>query len=264
MTVINEELQVTLDDAVREILGNLTGLDLTYNPDYDRYRAITRQLNRALRLNALEREWSYYSDVETIGSTSEGDTDYYLPPNLRARVIGDDCLRLVDTDGKVRLWAYFLPRDALHKYETRSGLWAAQIRDRISLSRPITVNEDGWDVQVPVMREPVMFRLPEQPEDPDDPLIEVSDLVRDQLVDFPYPDVIIMRAGMLYAMTDPIMQPRVQTLEAQYKDLMYQIIERDERSTDSPYLNDFTVPIVSDLTSGAHSHRHPHADERRR
>ena len=48
-----------------------------------------------------------------------------------------------------------------------------------------------------------------------------------------------------------------------YKDLMYQLIERDDRTTDSPYLNEFAVPIISDI-NGSYSgpHGHPHADER--
>lgn len=260
----SEELQVSLDEAVGEILGNLTGLDLSYSPEYDRYRAITRQLNRALRLNALEKEWSYYASTATVGTTSTGDTDFYLPANLRARILADDCVRLVDSNGLVQRWAYFLPRDAIHKYSDRAGLWAALIRDHVQLSRALTTDESGLDVQLPVMREPYMFRLPPHPEDPEEPLEVVPDEIREQLVDFCYPDVVIQRAAMLYAMTDPVMQPRVQTLEAQYKDLMYQVIERDERSSDSPEMNSFTVPILSGLSSPYASHRHPHADERRR
>lgn len=52
----NAEVQMTLDEAVAEVLGQLTGLDLEYDPRLDRYRAITRQLNRATRANALEHE----------------------------------------------------------------------------------------------------------------------------------------------------------------------------------------------------------------
>jgi hypothetical protein len=55
----------------------------------------------------------------------------------------------------------------------------------------------------------------------------------------------------------------VQTLEAQYKDLMYQLIERDDRATDSPFQNEFTVPVQNSLEGGSVAHRHPHADERR-
>jgi hypothetical protein len=45
---------------------------------------------------------------------------------------------------------------------------------------------------------------------------------------------------------------------------MYQIIEREGRFTDSPYLNEFLVPVQSDLGSSGHaSHpHHPHSDER--
>lgn len=87
--------------------------------------------------------------------------------------------------------------------------------------------------------------------------------VRNQEIDFPYPDVVILRAAMYYAMTDPVMQPRVQTLEAQYKDLMYQIIERDDRNTDSPFENEFIVPVQGGLAYpgfGGMGHMHPHAD----
>jgi hypothetical protein len=115
-----------------------------------------------------------------------------------------------------------------------------------------------------VMREPVMFRLPDQPEDPNDPLVVVDPAIRDQPIDFSYPDVIILRAAFYVAQTDPIMQPRVQTLEAQYKDLMYQIIERDDRNTDSPYLNEFFVPVQNSLVDQGFYHPHPHSDERRR
>ena len=56
-----------------------------------------------------------------------------------------------------------------------------------------------------------------------------------------------MRAAYLYAQTDPLMQPRVQTLEANYKDRMYSLKERDERATDASYVNDFSMGIESSL-----------------
>jgi hypothetical protein len=55
----------------------------------------------------------------------------------------------------------------------------------------------------------------------------------------------------------------VQTIEAQYKDLMYQVIERDDRMTDSPFLNEFDLGISNGIVPVRLSHRHPHADERR-
>jgi hypothetical protein len=172
-------------------------------------------------------------------------------------------VRLVDDDGNVVEWAYFLPRDALHKYAYRQGLWAAVTNNRLTFSRDLWTGEDGLDIQVPVMREPRQFRLPIQPLDPNEDRIPVPEETRLQLVDFWYPDLIVLRAATYYAMTDPIMQPRVQTLEAQTKDLMYQIIERDDRNTDSPYENHFFVPVQNGLRDGAVSPFHPHADERR-
>jgi hypothetical protein len=44
-----------------------------------------------------------------------------------------------------------------------------------------------------------------------------------------------------------MMQPRVQTLEEQYKDMMYQLIERDTNFTDSPNQNEFIVPVQNDI-----------------
>lgn len=260
---MNEETLLTLDDAVEEVLGQLTGLELMYEPELSRYRAIARALNKALRLNALEHEWSYYASTEDVGTSYEGQEAILLTSSMRPRMTGDDSLRFVDENGVVRKWAYFLPRDALHKYRSRAGLWCSVVRDHIDLSRPLTGAEAGFTIQAPIMREPTMFVLPDQPEDPDLPLESVPDEVRQQPVDFVYPDVITMRAAFLYAQTDPVMQPRVQTLEAQYKDLMYQIIERDDRATDSPYLNEWFVPVSGSI-EGSYSgwHLHPLADER--
>lgn len=260
----NSETQMTLDEAVAEVLGVLTGLDLAYEPEQDRYQAITRAINRAMRSIALEKEWSYYSSTTSIGNTSHGDTQMYLPGSVRPRMTSDDCVRLCRTaDDRTVVWAYFLPRDAIHKYRERRGLWCAVTGNMLQWSRPIYQGEAGLDVQLPVMREPIMFRLPTQPADPDEDLVEVPTSTREQLVDFIYPDLVVLKAAYLYAQTDPVMQPRVQTLEAQYKDLMYQVIERDDRHTDSPYSNEFTVPIQSDLNGTGGWHEHPHADERR-
>ena len=56
----------------------------------------------------------------------------------------------------------------------------------------------------------------------------------------------------------------MQTLEAKYKDLMYQLVERDDRITDQPYLNEILVPISNSVLGGSSPlrHGHPHADER--
>ena len=260
---INTQLNLTLDDAVTEVLGLLTGLDLAYDPTYDRYRAVTRMINRALRAFALEHEWSYYSDTVEIALATEGTNILTMPPDLRPRMIRDDAVRLVDTNGVVRVWAYFLPRDALHKYGDRRGLWVAYRDNELLFSRPFFDYEVGWSVQAPVMREPTMFVLPDPPEDAADPVQIVPALTRNQPVDFFYPDLIVARAAYMYALTDPIMQPRAQTLEANYKDLMYQLIERDDRMTDSPYENEITLPIQSGLSGHSYNgHGHPHADAR--
>lgn len=252
MTAMNPELSYTLDDAVTEVLGLLTGLDLSYEPELDRYRSITRQLNRALRSNALENEWSYYSSVLSLGNVSEGDVEMLLPTSSRPRIINDDAVRLVDADGRIVRWAYFLPRDALHKYQHRQGLWCAITRKSLQFSRPILLEEAGLEVQLPVMREPKMFRLPETGR-------KVPTTVRKQAIDFPYPDAIITRAAFYYAQTDPVMQPRVPTLEEGYKDVMYQLIERDSSHTDTPYSNTFTLPIQSGLHDES-GYRPPLAD----
>lgn len=250
---MNTEVQLTLDDAVQEVLGMLTGLDLNYIPEMDRYRAITRQLNRALRSNALELEWSYYASTLSLGNVSTGEREVSLPTNQRPRIINDDAVRLVDAQGLTQRWAYFLPRDALHKYEDRGGLWCSVTRQLLLFSRPITSQESGLEVLVPVMREPRMFRLPEKTK-------TVPSTIRKQTIDFPYPDVVVMRAAYYYAQTDPVMQPRAQTLEENYKSLMYQLIERDSANTDTPYENQFILPLENGLISVDTSHRHPHAE----
>ena len=263
-TSINPELVFTLDDAVKEVLGNLTGQDLTYDPRFDRYVAVTRQLNRALRSNALEHEWGYYAATADAGIATEGQRSVQLQVGMRPRAVGDDAVRLVDDNGNVAEWAYVLPRDALSKYIGRpQGLWCSITRNTVEFCRPLWGYEVGLHIQVPVMREPVMFRLPQQPEDAEEELETVPQVIRDQAVDFSYPDVITVRAAFYYAQTDPIMQPRVQTLEAQYKDLMYQVIERDDRYTDSPYQNEFFLGIQGSLVDRGFYHNHPHSDERR-
>lgn len=251
---MNVETSLTLDEAVAEVLGMLTGLDLEYDPEQDRYRAITRQLNRALRANALEQEWGFYADELEVGTAKSGDRTIQLPSNARPRVTGDDAV-LLKHEGETVRWAYFLPRDAQPKYESMTGLWCSITRQTLTFSRPFHKSEDGYEIFIPVMREPRMFRLPETGE-------EVPDSIRNQLVDFDYPDVIIARAAWAYAQTDPVMQPRVQTLEQGYKDLMYQIMERDSNITDTPYLNDFRLGIHGSLEDVpiTDTHLHPHSD----
>lgn len=260
---MNPDTRLSLDDAVQEILGMLTGLDMTYDPTFDRYRAIARQLNRALRANALEHEWSYYFDMLSLGPAVESERFFVLADDQRPRIINDDAVRLCDDAGRPVVWAYFLPRDSLSKYANRGGLWCAVTRNLVQFNRPFTAQEAGLDVQLPIMREPVMFVLPEAPEDPNVPADEIDPDVRNQYVDFVYPDVVVSRAAYMYAQTDPVMQPRAQTLELQYKDLMYQVIERDDRNTDTPFQNDFFVPVQNGIFPESRFRPWPVADNRR-
>lgn len=260
---MNPEVTMTLDEAVDDVLGLLTGMDLSYASNFDRYRVVARALNRALRANALEKEWSYYSSIEEIGTARYGVQEISLRASVRMRIIGDDSIRLVDEKGVPRVWAYVLPRDAIEKYPSRRGLWAAVSNQSIRFSRPFNQVEDGLRIQIPVMREPKMFRLPPHPENDTDPLPVLSQEIRDQPVDFDFPDLIVMKAAYYIVQADPVMQPRVQSLDEQYKQLFYALNERDDRNTDSPFLNEFFVPIQATIhdTSRQDWH-HPHSDER--
>src|SRR5690606_29773226 len=133
--------------------------------------------------------------------------------SVRPRIVNDDAVRFVDREGNARVWAYILPRDALHKYNGRGGLYASVTRSTLSFSKPLWSALEGLTIQVPVMREPRMFNLPPAPETDEDEVIEFPQEIREQTVDFDFPDVIIVRAAYQYAQTDPVMQPRVQTLE---------------------------------------------------
>lgn len=258
----NPNVAMTLRECVDEVLGILTGLDLTYNPNFDRFRAITRAINRALRAHATEQEWSYYSSLEQVGYAYEGERIVPIGSTVRPRIINDDAVRLVDADGTVRVWAYFLPRDAIHKYgHRRRGLWVSHTKSSLEFSRPFGYYEEGLAIEVPVMREPKLFNLPELPSDPNSPLPAVPQNILEQELDYDYPDVVILRAAYYYAQTDPLMQPRVQTLESQYKDLMYQLMERDSRNTDTPYENTFILPIDSDIYGHRDYYPYPLADE---
>lgn len=241
MSTINPDVSMNLEQAVLEVLTVLTGQTLNYDPDMDRFRVVASCLNRAMRSNALEANWSYYSDVVTVDLTGlAGDQTFDITTDKRFRIINDDAVRFI-LDGIPVAWAYFLPRDALHKYRNRAGLWAAVTRNTLTLSRPLPDLYDGLTMEIPVMREPVPFDIPADPTDVFDPLVLAQE------VDFDFPDVIIARAAYIYAQTDPMMQPRVQTLEAEYKDLMYQLLERDTAFTDTPYQNEFVVPVQSDI-----------------
>lgn len=255
----NPNVAMTLHQAVQQVLHDLIGLDVEYEPGEPRYNAVVRMLNRALRANALEHEWSYYSDILDLGAVVSGQNSFTLANTVRVRQTNDDAVR-IRHEGYTVGWAYFLPRDALHKYAHRAGLWASYTNGQLDFSRPFTEAEAdyGYEVAVPIMREPVPFVLPELGVDPDTHSTTLAEL------DFSNPDVIIGRAAYYYAQTDPVMQPRVQTLEGDYKDLMYQLIERDVAHTDSPYQNDFFVPVMGSLNDSVVGHGlHPHADDRR-
>ena len=253
----SKEVQLTLSEAVDEVQSTLTGLDVQYNPAFDRFKSVTRFLNRALRAVALEKDWSWYASTEEVGTVVAGLQSVDLNPSLRPRIISDDAVRLVDANGTTVVWAYFLPRDAIHKYASREGFWVATTRTTLTFNRPLPPGLAGLRILVPAMREPRMFRLPEAGE-------EIPDFILNQAVDFDYPDLVVAKAAQLLAETDPIAQPRVQTLEAKYKDLMYQLVERDDRITDQPYLNEILVPISNSVLGGSSPlrHGHPHADER--
>jgi len=244
---MNPDVAMTLDEAVAEVQGLLTGLDLELIPEQNQYNAITRQLNRGLRAVALESEWSYYSSLENVGTVHTGDRSIVIRSTVRPRIIGNDSCRLVREDGQVVEWVAWVPRDSLQVYAWQHGLWACHARTSILLSRPIFVHEDGLSFQVPVMREPVMFRLPQQPEDGTD-VVPVDDDIREQTVDFDYPDLVIRKAAYFYAQTNPLWQPRVQTLEANYKELLYPLVERDTRHTDAPPQNEWLMPISGDIS----------------
>lgn len=245
MTTINPDVTMTLEEAVEDVLSILTGQELQYDPTMDRFRTITKHLNRALRSMALESEWSYYNTVITLPLAGAGlDLVFDIPTTFRFRVISDDAVRVVNADGDPVAWAYFLPRDALHKYRNRSGLWASVTRNVLELNRALAAaatDLDDYHLELPVQREPIPFRLP------DDPTVAPDPAVLAQELDFDFPDVVIARAAWLYAQTDPLFQPRVQTLEEQYKDMMYQLIERDTAFTDTPDQNEILVPVQNDI-----------------
>ncbi len=304
--------EMTLDEAVGEVLNHLTGSDLHYIAELDRYRAITRTLNRALRLVATEHEWSCYSSLVELGSLAPGQTEIQLSRSKRPRLITDDSVRLVDDQGFIKMWAYYLPRESLHKYQGRTGLWVSSTENKVEFSRPLTATEGTLRAMAPVMREPRQLMIPASFDSVDardedgqeDPLVLEKILqlrnfhnpdiveewvidesatpyiytspesslaalaltpeqIRLQKIDHSFPDLIIMKAAALYAGTDPVMQPRVMTLDQQYKNLFYALTERDTNHTDEPYRNDFVVPIQGSLRDGHRNHAHPHADERR-
>ena len=109
-----------------------------------------------------------------------------------------------------------------------------------------------------------MFQLPPQPKLPNQAQPAIPTSLLTQEIDFDYPDLVIAKAAYFYAQSDPVEQPRVQQLDQEYKSLFYALNEQEDRSTDLPFLNEFTVPIQGNIydTSSWDMH-HPHSDERR-
>jgi hypothetical protein len=257
----NADVAFTLDQAVSEVLNLLTGHAFSHVPKMERYYSITQTINRALRIVATEADWSYYSSTEEVGVAHAGDRNVNLRPTVRPRILIDDSVRLVDDNDYPRVWAHFLPREAIHKVPDRSQLWVSHARSELEFSRPFSPGEEGLRILVPVMREPRMYRLPERPEDLNDPIPEVPQEIRDTIVDFEWPDMIVLKTAYLYAQTDPIMQPRVQTLEANYKDLMYAMKDRDTKFTDAPFMNPYTVPVDGSIYGTQNVSHVPYGDK---
>jgi len=246
----NPEVAYSLEEAVAEVLGTLTGLNVSYEAEEDRYHSITRQINRALRSVATDNDWAYYSSTENAGTAHVGVRNVELRATVRPRILIDDSVRLCRvSDGYPMVWAHFLPREAINKVPDREQLWVAHTRSSLEFSRPFRSAEEGLDIMVPVMREPKMFRLPPAGD-------AVPQTVKDQLVDFEWPDLVIAKAAYFYAQTQPMMQPRVQTLEAAYMDLMYALKNRDTKNTDAPFMNPWSVPVDGSIFgTGSVSHR---------
>lgn len=258
----NPNLLMSLDEAVAEVLGMLTGLDLQYQPEQDRYYAVVRAINRALRSVARDHQWSFYFDDTVIGTVVAGDQSIQFSLAQRPRQKDDDAVRLVHAaTGHTVEWAYFTPRGSLHKYVDKAGLWCEVVRNTLRFNRPFFKSEEGYEIHAPMMREPDVFTLPQQPEDPNEPLVDVPDALRTQQVDFDYPDLVVLKAAFFYAQSDPVMQPRVQILEDQYKDLMYQLMEQDSDNTELAYSNTFRLPLINGLVPSRHRIiHHPHQD----
>ena len=251
---------MNLDEGVQEVNDILLGVDLAYQPELDNYQTITRAINRALRAIATEQEWSYFAGEENVATASTGMESVRFRSAIRPRITGDDAVRLVDDNGRVVVWAYYQPRDAVHKYRHLQGLWASHTNRDLVFSRPLFSGEDGLNIIVPVMREPKIFRMPVQPIDPDEPLIPIPIDVREQLIDFDYPDLVLRKAAYMVAQTNPVLQPRVQTLEQDFKNLMYALVERDTRATESPFVNDWDLGIGGSIHGDTFRSRAPHSD----
>lgn len=247
-------VSISLREAVAEVHNILTGLDLSYDDRYDIFHACVRQLNRSLRTVALEEDWGWYADDLLLGVVSEGDQTFSVPPNVRLRVRQDDAIRLVDPATKKTVrWAYFLPRDSLSKYWAAPELRAAFVRNNVVLSRPLLAREEGLEVWATVMREPRQTTIP-------DSGTKIPDADLSRPLDFENPDMVIAHAAWQMSLSNPLYQPRAQTLEDVYNNFKYALTERDSDHSDSPMQNSFT-PSYGDPFIAMH-HPHPHSDRR--
>lgn len=246
-------ITMSLREAVNEVHNILTGLDLVYEDRFDIFHATVRQLNRSLRTVALEDEWAWYTEDVDGGTTTVGQTTVELDAAYRPRITQDDAVRLVNSDGLVVRWAYYLPRESLGKYLYRPELRVASTRNQLLFNRPLQQAEAGLGVVIPAMREPRQTRLPESGN-------RLSDAELSRALDCEHPDLVVAHAAWQISMSNPLYQPRAQTLEGAYSDLKYALMERNTNHSDSPLRNNFT-PSYGDPYLGM-SHNHPHSDRR--
>lgn len=245
---------MSLRDAVAEVHNILTGLDLEYDGRYDIFHAGVRQLNRSLRSVAMLEDWGWYAEDVQAGQTTLDQVTIELDDIYRPRVGQDDAVRLVDPDsGLVRYWAYYLPRDSVSKYLYRPELRASFTRNTLTFSRPLQAFEAGLNIVVPVMREPRQTRVPDAGQ-------TLTDAELNRAIDFEFPDLVVAHAAWQTSQSNPLYQPRAQTLEAAYDDIRYALLERDSNHSDSPLRNTFT-PSYGDPYL-AMPHNHPHSDRR--
>lgn len=245
---------LSLQEAVAEVHNILTGLDLEYDDRYEIFHATVRQINRSLRQVALLEDWGWYSELVLSGVTHEGQTVIELDALYRPRINQGDCVQLVDPNtGLTWHWAYYLPRDSLSRHTHRSELRVAFVRNTLMFSRPIQRFESGYEILVPAMREPQQTTIPESGK-------QLSDAELNRPIDFEFPDLVVAHAAWQISLSNPVYQPRAQTLEAAYDDVRYALSERDSNHSDSPLRNDFT-PSYGDPYLRV-PHRHPHSDRR--
>lgn len=244
---------MSLTEAVAEVQHILTGLNLSYDDRYDIFHATVRQLNRSLRHVSLEDEWGWYVEEVNAGLSVEDQTTIELDSTYRARILEGDAVRLVNDDGLPVIWAYYLPRDSLSRHTYRPELRVSVTRNEISFNRPLLASEAGYTIMVPAMREPAQTNIPSSGE-------KLTTAQLNRALDTEYPDMVVAHAAWQMSMSNPVYQPRAQTLEDAYNDLKYALIERNTNHSDSPLRNTF-VPSYGDPYLSL-PHNHPHSDRR--